>query len=103
MNESKYNRYMFIEMRRAVWDLPQTGILANKHLRRKLAAFGYSECVNTPGLWRQETLPILFTLVAADFGVKCVSKNDVNHLIESIKLPYTYQRLDGKCVLRDHH
>jgi hypothetical protein len=35
-------------MRRAMWGLPQAGILANKCLRRKLAPFGYYKCVNTP-------------------------------------------------------
>ena len=40
-----------IEMRRAVWGLPQAGILSNKKLRHKLAPHGYHECNNTPGLW----------------------------------------------------
>ncbi len=69
----------------AVWGLPQAGVLANKHLRRKLALFGYHECVNTPGLWRHETRAISFTLVVDDFGVKYVKKDDVDHLIASIK------------------
>ena len=46
-----YNGYVYIDMRQAVWGLPQVSILANKRLQRKLAPFGYSECVNTPGLW----------------------------------------------------
>ncbi len=50
LNKHAYNGYVYIEMRRAVWGLPQAGILANKRLGRKLAPFGYSECVNTPGL-----------------------------------------------------
>jgi hypothetical protein len=43
------NGFVHLEMRRAVWGLPQAGILANKRLRRKLAPFGYYECINTPG------------------------------------------------------
>jgi hypothetical protein len=42
-----------------------------------------------PGLWHHKTQPILFTLVVDDFGVKYVSKNNVNHCIESIKLTCT--------------
>ncbi len=76
-------------MRRAEWGLPQAGILANKRLRRKLAPFGYSECVNTPRLWKHDTQPTLFTLVVDDFGVKYVRKEDVDRLIEGIKLTYT--------------
>ena len=44
------NGWVYIKMQRAVWGLPQAGILANKCLQRKFAPFEYSECVNTPGL-----------------------------------------------------
>jgi hypothetical protein len=64
------DEWVYIEMQRAVWDLPQAGILANKHLRRKLAPFGYHECVNTPGLWRHDTRPLTFTLVVDNFWSK---------------------------------
>ncbi len=33
--------------------------------------------------------PISFTLVVDDFGVKYVNKDDVDHLIASIKSTYT--------------
>jgi hypothetical protein len=68
--------------------LTAIGILANKQLRRKLAPFGYTESVNTPGLWTHESRPISFTLVVDDFGVKYVSRDNVNHLIASIKSTY---------------
>jgi hypothetical protein len=55
--------WVYLEMRQAVWGLPQAGILANKKLRRKLAPFGYYECVETPGLWKHESWPLTFTLV----------------------------------------
>ena len=83
-----YNGFIHLEMRRAVWGLPQAGILANKRLRQKLAPFGYYEHVNTPGLWCHNTRPISFTLVVDDFGVKYVNKEDVDHLITSIKSTY---------------
>jgi hypothetical protein len=84
-----YNGYVYIKMRQAMWGLPQAGILANKRLRRKLAPLGCTECVNTPGLWKHETQPNSFTLVVDNFGVKYVSKNNVDHLITSIKTTYT--------------
>jgi hypothetical protein len=43
--------WVYIEMRQAVWGLPQAGILANKCLHCKLASFGYYQSTNTPGLW----------------------------------------------------
>jgi hypothetical protein len=72
-----------------VWGLAQAGILSNKRLRRKLAPFRYVECKNTPGLWHHETRPISFTLVVDNFGVKYVNKEDVDHLIASIKTTYS--------------
>ena len=45
------NNFVYIEMHRAVWGLPQAGILANKLLKKRLAPHGYYECANTPGLW----------------------------------------------------
>ncbi len=77
--------WVYIEMRRVVWGLPQASILANKQLRRKLAPFRYYESANTPGLWRHESWPLTFTLVVDNFGIKFVNIADVDHLISSIK------------------
>jgi hypothetical protein len=74
-----------------VWGLPQAGNLTNKRLRHKLALLGYFEYVNTLGLWYHESCPILFTLVVDDFGVKYVNKDNVNHLIASIKATYAHK------------
>ncbi len=71
-----------------MWELPQAGILANKRLGRKLTPFGYYKCIETPGLWKHESRPLTFTLVVDDFGVKYESKDDVDHLIASMKSTY---------------
>jgi hypothetical protein len=55
LNKHVSNGFIYLEMRRAVWGLPQAGILANKLLRKRLLPHGYYECANTPGLWRHET------------------------------------------------
>ena len=52
--------FVFLEIRRAVWGLPQAGILANTLLRMRLKPHGYYECVNTPGLWRHANRPIMW-------------------------------------------
>jgi len=80
--------YVYLEMRRAVWGLPQAGILANKLLRKCLAPKGYYECKQTPSLWQHVTRPISFTLVVDDFGMKYTNKANVNHLIECLKENY---------------
>ncbi len=77
-----------LDMQRAVWGLPQAGILANKLLRKHLLPHGYYKCANTPGLWKHKTRPISFTLVVYDFGIKYVRKEHVDHLIWCIKQKY---------------
>ncbi len=62
--------------------------MANKRLRRKVARFRYHKCVKTLGLWKHETRPLTFTLIADYFGVKYESKDDLDHLIASIKSIY---------------
>jgi hypothetical protein len=89
MKELAYDGYIHLEMRQAVWGLPQAGILANKRLWQKLAPFGYFEHVNMPGLWYHELHPISFALVVDKFGVKYEKKGDVDHLVASIKTTYT--------------
>jgi hypothetical protein len=62
-----HNRHIYVEMRRAIWGLPQAGILANKLLKKCLAPHGYFECTHTPSLWKHATQPISFTLVVDNF------------------------------------
>ncbi len=88
LEQHVFNGYVHLELRRAVWGLPQAGILTNKRLKRKLASFGYHECKNTPGLWYHDTKNITFTLVVDNFGVKYVDKSNVEHLIASLKANY---------------
>ncbi len=79
------NRNIYLEMRRAVWGLPQAGILANKLLKKHLAPHGYYECAHTPGLWIHLTCPISFTLVVDNFGVKYIRQEDIDYLIGCIR------------------
>jgi hypothetical protein len=89
-------------MRRAVWGLPQAGILANKFLQR-LTPHGYYGCIQTPGLCKHTTCPISFTLVFDNFGVKYVQQEDINHLIKCDKSKYELTADwtgDQYCVIR---
>jgi hypothetical protein len=88
LNKHALNGFVYLKMRRAVWGLPQAGILANKLLHKRLLPHGYYECANTPGQWKHVSWPILFTLVVDDFGVKYVGIEHATHLINSIKESY---------------
>ncbi len=93
--------FVFLEIRRVVWGLPQAGILANKLLRKQLAPHGYNECINTPGLWRHVTRWITFSLVVNNFGIKYVGKEHVDHLIKCLKEKYKLTDLKEKYKLTE--
>ena len=53
--KSVKNGFVYLKIRKAIYRLPQTGILANKQLREKLGPADYYEVVYTPCLWRHVT------------------------------------------------
>ena len=80
---------MYWEIRKAIYGLPQAGLLANQQLKKYLKPAGFYEVAHTPGLWKHRTRPIQFTLIVDDFGVKYVRKEDAQNLINALKENYT--------------
>ena len=68
-----------------MYGLPQSGILANKLLKERLETRGYKEVDHTPGLFKHKTRPVWFTLVVDDLGIKYIGRENVEHLIETLK------------------
>jgi hypothetical protein len=52
--------WVYIEIRKGMYGLPQAGILANKLLEKCLSTRGYYQCQHMPGLWRHIGGPSLF-------------------------------------------
>jgi hypothetical protein len=86
-----FNDYIYMEIRKGMYGLPQSGILANKLLRKRLKPHGYYEVTNTPGLWKHITRPTTFTLVVDDFGIKYVGDEHARHLIDTLSKYYTVE------------
>ena len=82
------NGFVYIEIMKGMYGLPQAGILAKNELVAHLAEHGYIECTHTPGLFTHETRPICFTLVVDDFGIKYVGREHAEHLIKTLQLKY---------------
>ena len=81
--------WVYIEIRKGMYDLPQAGILTNQLLEKCLAKKGYYQCQHTPGLWRHVWRSIIFCLVVDDFGIKVTHKSDMIHLNEALEEHYT--------------
>jgi hypothetical protein len=71
-----------------MYGLPQAGLLANELLEQRLNKHGYYQSKLVPGLWKHESRPIQFTLVADDFGVKYVGRDHIEHLKKVLKEHY---------------
>jgi hypothetical protein len=72
-----------------MYGLPQTGILANKLLKKCLAVQGYYQCQHMPGLWCHMWCDITFCLSINYFGIKTTIMDDMKHLIASPQEHYS--------------
>ena len=79
-NKANAKGFIFIEVTKGMYGLPQAGLLANELLEKRLNKHGYFQSKLVPGLWKHKSRPIQFTLVVDDFGVKYVRKEHADHL-----------------------
>ena len=63
LKEKAKNGFVYMEINKGMYGLPQAGILAHKLLKKRLARYGYFEPPHTPGLWKHVSRPIAFTIV----------------------------------------
>ena len=80
--------FVFLEVTKGMYGLPQAGLLANELLEKRLNKNGYYQSKIIPGLWKHKSRPIMFTLVVDDFGVKYVGREHAKHLLSVIKQHY---------------
>jgi hypothetical protein len=93
LNEKVLNGYVYMEIRKGMYGLPQAGILANKLLKKRLARLGYFEQPHTPGLWKHVTRPIWFNPCVDDFGIKYIGQEHLQHLYNALRKE-TYKIVD---------
>ena len=80
--------WVYIEIRKGMYGLPQAGLLANLKLTKHLATHGYHPTKYTPGLWKHESKSIAFTLAVDDFFIKYTNRKDADHLLNALKEQY---------------
>jgi hypothetical protein len=81
-----------------MYGLLHADILANHLLAKRLAPHGYRQTKTTPGLWAHGTLPVTFSLVVDDFGVKYEGLANAPHLIKSLEKHYTLSKDWTSCL-----
>ena len=81
--------FIYCEIQKGMYGLPQAGIIAQELLEERLSTHGYRQSKTTPGLWTHDTRPICFSLVVDDFGVKYVGEEHAQHLLSVVRQYYT--------------
>ena len=74
-----HNGFVYVEIRRGMYGLPQAGFLA---------PHGYRPCAVMPGLWHHTSHNIVFSLVVDDFGIRYSTRADADHLISTLQTAY---------------
>ena len=82
------NGYLYLEVRKGIYGLPQAELLAYNLLVAQLEKHGYAPCNITTDLWKHKTRPITFILTIDDFGVKYIGKHNAIHLLNALKQNY---------------
>jgi Reverse transcriptase (RNA-dependent DNA polymerase) len=85
----EHNGFIYTEIMKGMYGLPQAGRLANNELIAHLQQHGYHQSKFTPGLFHHDTRPIAFCLVVDDFGIRYVGKENAEHLIDTLKAKYS--------------
>jgi hypothetical protein len=65
--------------------LKLVAFFSNKLLKKHLAKHRYFEQPHTPGLWRHQSHQIWFNLAVDDFGIKCISEGNLQHLYNALR------------------
>lgn len=63
------NGFVYVEIGKGVYGLPQGGIIAQELLEKRLNSRGYYQSQYTHGLWMHKMRKIKFALVIDNFGI----------------------------------
>jgi hypothetical protein len=84
LSKKTVDGYVYMEIRKGMYGLPQAGILANKLLKLCLARHGYFKQPHMPGLWKCASRPIWFNLWVDYFGIKYIGDEHLKHLFAAL-------------------
>jgi hypothetical protein len=79
------NGYIYMEICKGMYGLPQAGILANKLLKKCHAKHRYFKQPHTLGLRKHESRPVWFNLAVDDFRIKYIGEEHLQHLYDTLQ------------------
>ena len=88
LTKAAQNDWIYFEILRVCYGLPQSGRLVNDLLRSRLEKEGYYEASTTPGLWSHKWRTVQFVLLVDNFGNEYVGKEHALHLLITLEQNY---------------
>ncbi len=88
INLATNNGTTYIKIQKGMYGLSLAGILAQNLLEKCLNQQSYHQSKVTPGLWKHNWRPLLFTFCVDDFGIKYVGREHANHLAKILEKHY---------------
>ncbi len=68
-----------------MYGLPQAGSNSHDELKERLNKEGYFKSPLVPALWKHKAHPTEFVLVVNNFGIKYFTKDNLDHLANTLK------------------
>jgi hypothetical protein len=84
MDKATPDGYIYCEIKKGMYGLPQAGIITQQLLEERLQKHGYHQSQMTPGLWKHDTRPISFSLVVDNFWIMYVGKKNAQQLLDTV-------------------
>ena len=88
LTQAAQNGWIYFDILRGCYGLPQSGRLANDLLRTRLEKAGYYKAATTHGLWSHKCSPVQFVYLVDDLVIEYVFKEHALYLLKTLKLKY---------------
>ena len=88
LHEKAIDGWVHFKVIRGMYGLPQAGSNSHDELEERLNKEGYYKSPLVPALWKHKTRPTQFVLIVDDFGIKYFTKDDLDHLADTLKRYY---------------
>ena len=88
--------WIYMEIIRITYGLPQADIISNKLLTQRLSNHGYYQVKQTPRLWWYVWISISLKLLVDDLGIGYVGQEHIDHLTSALKMFYEKSQQLGK-------
>ena len=90
-----------LKLVKGMYGLKQAAIIAYSNIISHMDPHGYYTVPFTTVLWAHKTRRTIFCLCVDDFGVKCFTKDDANHILDSLKITMCSQQIGRVTINSD--